>query len=150
MRDAHGRVERHFVILCFAARWISGEPVLNEELDDARWLDPPELAGLQTTEGLAEIVAAALEQLGACRVDLLLRCRKASAYHAGQTMKRLRSPIADAHLLCLALPGARADGAAPRSTASWSGSPKSSARCIICARSAAPMKGRNGVTKCRR
>ena len=40
VRDATGRVERHFVILCFAARWISGEVVLNEELDDARWLPP--------------------------------------------------------------------------------------------------------------
>ena len=58
-RDAQGRIERHFVILCFAARWLGGEPVLNEELDDARWLDPPELAGYRTTDGLAEIVAAA-------------------------------------------------------------------------------------------
>jgi ADP-ribose pyrophosphatase YjhB (NUDIX family) len=59
MRDAQGRVERHFVIMCFAARWVSGEPVLNEELDDARWLDPSEISGLRTTDGLAEIVAAA-------------------------------------------------------------------------------------------
>jgi ADP-ribose pyrophosphatase YjhB (NUDIX family) len=59
MRDAQDRVERHFVIMCFAARWISGEPVLNEELDDARWLDPSEIATLRTTDGLAEIVAAA-------------------------------------------------------------------------------------------
>jgi 8-oxo-dGTP diphosphatase len=62
-RDAQGRVERHFVILCFAARWLSGEPVLNDELDDARWLDPAELAELRTTEGLAEIVAAAVAQI---------------------------------------------------------------------------------------
>jgi ADP-ribose pyrophosphatase YjhB (NUDIX family) len=62
-RDAQRRVERHFVILCFAARWLSGEPVLNEELDDVRWLDPAELSGLHTTEGLAEIVAAAVERL---------------------------------------------------------------------------------------
>lgn len=62
-RDAQGCVERHFVILCFAARWLFGEPVLNEELDDARWLDPAELSGLRTTEGLAEIVAAAIERL---------------------------------------------------------------------------------------
>jgi ADP-ribose pyrophosphatase YjhB (NUDIX family) len=61
VRDAQGRVERHFVILCFAARWRSGEVVLNEELDDARWLAPTELSGLKTTEGLAEIVAAAVE-----------------------------------------------------------------------------------------
>jgi ADP-ribose pyrophosphatase YjhB (NUDIX family) len=63
MRDAHGRTERHFVILCFAARWIAGEPVLSEELDDARWLEPAALAGLKTTEGLAEIVAAAFERV---------------------------------------------------------------------------------------
>jgi ADP-ribose pyrophosphatase YjhB (NUDIX family) len=64
MRDAQGAVERHFVILCFAARWLSGEPVLNDELDDARWLEPAALAGLETTEGLAEIVTAAVALVG--------------------------------------------------------------------------------------
>jgi ADP-ribose pyrophosphatase YjhB (NUDIX family) len=59
VRDGEGRTERHFVILCFACRLIGGELALNEELDDARWLTPAELAGLATTEGLAEIVAAA-------------------------------------------------------------------------------------------
>jgi len=62
-RDAAGKVERHFVILAFACRWIAGEPVLNEELADAHWLRPDELSGLKTTEGLAEIVAAAFEKL---------------------------------------------------------------------------------------
>jgi ADP-ribose pyrophosphatase YjhB (NUDIX family) len=59
MRDAQGRVERHFVIMCFAARWVSGEPTLNEELDEAHWLLPSEISGLRTTDGLAEIVADA-------------------------------------------------------------------------------------------
>ena len=63
MRDAQGLVERHFVIMCFAALWLAGEVVLNEELDDARWLMPDELAGLRTTEGLAEIVAEAAAML---------------------------------------------------------------------------------------
>jgi ADP-ribose pyrophosphatase YjhB (NUDIX family) len=58
-RDADGKVERHFVILPFAARLIAGEIALNEELAEARWLVPSELAGLATTEGLAEIVRAA-------------------------------------------------------------------------------------------
>jgi 8-oxo-dGTP diphosphatase len=58
-RDRDGRVERHFVILPFAARWRAGEPVLNEELSEARWLRPAELAGLAATAGLAEIVASA-------------------------------------------------------------------------------------------
>ena len=64
MRDREGKVERHFVILCFAARWVLGEPALNEELDDARWLAPSELGGLRTTDGLAEIVADAAKMIG--------------------------------------------------------------------------------------
>jgi ADP-ribose pyrophosphatase YjhB (NUDIX family) len=62
VRDEADRVERHFVILCFAARWQAGEPVLNEELSEARWLDPAELTDLPTTPGLAEIVKAALDR----------------------------------------------------------------------------------------
>ena len=58
--DASGKVEHHFVILPFAARLISGEPSLNEELAEVRWLTPAELAGLPTTEGLAEIVTTAM------------------------------------------------------------------------------------------
>jgi len=65
VRDAQGGIERHFVILCFAARWVAGEPKLNEELDDARWLDPAEISALRTTEGLADIVAAASKRLAA-------------------------------------------------------------------------------------
>ena len=59
--DDDGRVLRHFVILCFAARWISGEPVLQtEEISEAAWRDPAELSRLRTTEGLAEIVSQAM------------------------------------------------------------------------------------------
>jgi 8-oxo-dGTP diphosphatase len=63
VRDSDGRASRHFVILCFASRWIAGEPKLNEELSDARWLKLEELASLKTTEGLAEIVAEAFERM---------------------------------------------------------------------------------------
>jgi 8-oxo-dGTP diphosphatase len=63
VRDAEGRVERHFIILAFAVRWLSGEPKLNYELADARWLRPDEIAGLRTTEGLSEIIAAAFERM---------------------------------------------------------------------------------------
>jgi 8-oxo-dGTP diphosphatase len=67
-RDEAGRVSRHFVILCFACRWISGEGVpLLEELSELRWLTPAELAGLQTTAGLAEIVASAFRLMEAAR-----------------------------------------------------------------------------------
>ncbi len=64
-RDAEGKVARHFVIMAFACRWLAGEPRLNEELAEARWLEPAAIAGIETTDGLAEIVAAAVEKIGA-------------------------------------------------------------------------------------
>jgi ADP-ribose pyrophosphatase YjhB (NUDIX family) len=63
VRDGAGRIERHFVILPFAARWIAGEPMLNDELSEAIWLDPAAITGLKTTAGIAEIVANALALL---------------------------------------------------------------------------------------
>ena len=62
-RDDAGKVERHFVILCFASRWLSGEPVLSDELDDSRWVDPSELGNYRATDGLAEIVTTAVTLL---------------------------------------------------------------------------------------
>jgi 8-oxo-dGTP diphosphatase len=64
-RDSAGRIERHFVILPFAARYVAGSITLNEELAEAHWLKPGELSGLQTTDGLAAIVAAAGERIAA-------------------------------------------------------------------------------------
>jgi ADP-ribose pyrophosphatase YjhB (NUDIX family) len=61
VRDAEGRVERHFVILAFAARWVAGEPQPSEEVAEARWLRLADLDGLATTEGLADIVTAAFD-----------------------------------------------------------------------------------------
>ena len=63
IRDRLNRVERHFVILPFAARWVAGEPNLNEELSEARWVTPDGVDALPTTPGLAAIVASALELL---------------------------------------------------------------------------------------
>jgi ADP-ribose pyrophosphatase YjhB (NUDIX family) len=63
VRDATGRVERHFVILPFAARFLGGEIALNEELAEAQWLMPSDISGLKTTEGLAAIVVAAAERI---------------------------------------------------------------------------------------
>lgn len=65
LRDDAERVWRHFIVLAFAARWIAGEPVLNEELEEFRWIEPAELPGFETTEGLADIITAALAQLAA-------------------------------------------------------------------------------------
>jgi 8-oxo-dGTP diphosphatase len=64
MRDPDGRTSRHFVIVCFAARWLSGEPVPDTtEIAEAAWRFPEELEGLKTTEGLREIIADAMAKL---------------------------------------------------------------------------------------
>jgi 8-oxo-dGTP diphosphatase len=49
----------HYLIMSFAARWASGEPVLNDEHDDFKWLEPDALGDLKVTGGLREVVQAA-------------------------------------------------------------------------------------------
>src|SRR5260221_1936193 len=49
----------HYLIMSFAARWTAGEPVLNDEHDDFKWLDPGALGDLEVTGGLEEVIAAA-------------------------------------------------------------------------------------------
>jgi 8-oxo-dGTP diphosphatase len=58
----------HYLIMSFAARWIAREPVLNDEHDDSRWIDPDALGDLRLTGGLLEVIAAArrLIQLHQC------------------------------------------------------------------------------------
>jgi 8-oxo-dGTP diphosphatase len=63
VRDADGRVERHFVILAFACRWRAGEAAPSDEVAEARWVKPDEIADLKTTSGLADIIAAAMKHL---------------------------------------------------------------------------------------
>jgi ADP-ribose pyrophosphatase YjhB (NUDIX family) len=49
----------HYLIMSFAARWASGEVVLNDELDDFKWLKPDAIGDLQLTGGLPEVIEAA-------------------------------------------------------------------------------------------
>ena len=43
----------------------SGEPVLNDELDDFKWLPPDALGDLKLTGGLQEVIQSARRVLGA-------------------------------------------------------------------------------------
>jgi ADP-ribose pyrophosphatase YjhB (NUDIX family) len=61
IRDGDGKIERHFVVLPFAARWVAGEFTAGEELAEAIWTSPREVARLETTEGLPDIVTAAFQ-----------------------------------------------------------------------------------------
>ena len=54
----------HYLIMSFAARWTAGEPVLNAELDDFRWLRPDTLGDLKVTGGLQEVIQSARRLLG--------------------------------------------------------------------------------------
>ena len=49
----------HYLIMSFAARWVAREPVLNDELDDFRWLPPDNLGDLKLTGGLQEVIRSA-------------------------------------------------------------------------------------------
>jgi 8-oxo-dGTP diphosphatase len=49
----------HYLIMSFAARWTAGEPVLNDEHDDFKWIDPDRLGDLSVTGGLSEVIAGA-------------------------------------------------------------------------------------------
>jgi 8-oxo-dGTP diphosphatase len=55
----------HYVIMSFAARWVAGEPVLNEEHDDFTWREPAAFGDLKLTGGLLEVVEAARRLVGA-------------------------------------------------------------------------------------
>ena len=45
--------------MSFAARWASREPVLNDEHDDFKWLEPDAIGDLKVTGGLLEVIGAA-------------------------------------------------------------------------------------------
>jgi 8-oxo-dGTP diphosphatase len=59
------RAGGHYLIMSFAARWIGREPVLNDELDDFKWLAPDDLGDLKLTGGLQEVIQSARRLLGA-------------------------------------------------------------------------------------
>ena len=49
----------HYLIMSFAARWVEGEPRLNHEHDDFKWVEPGQFGDLKLTGGLPEVVEAA-------------------------------------------------------------------------------------------
>src|ERR1700733_12225187 len=49
----------HYLIMSFAARGLSGEPVLNDQLDDFRWLTPDSLGDFRLTDGLYQVIQSA-------------------------------------------------------------------------------------------
>jgi ADP-ribose pyrophosphatase YjhB (NUDIX family) len=58
-RDRNGTLVARFRIQTFAARWRAGEPKTGPEAVEVRWVDPDKVGELETTDGLAEIIATA-------------------------------------------------------------------------------------------
>jgi 8-oxo-dGTP diphosphatase len=58
-RDSEGKVERHFVIASFVARWMSGEGRPGAEAGRVMWARPDDIGALATTAGLPRIAARA-------------------------------------------------------------------------------------------
>lgn len=57
--DALGRIERHYVILSFAARWLAGEGECSLEASDILWRRPQECDELDLTPGALDFLRAA-------------------------------------------------------------------------------------------
>lgn len=55
----NGEVTRHYVLVDFAARWTSGEPVAGDDAAEARFFHHSEVAGLVEWEETVRIVEAA-------------------------------------------------------------------------------------------
>lgn len=58
LRDGGGGLTAHFVLTVFAGRWTAGEAVAADDAAEAAWVAEPEIAGLATTDRLAEMVRA--------------------------------------------------------------------------------------------
>lgn len=54
----------HYVIHAYVARVVSGELAANGDARDARWVTEEELAGMETTDGLREVIAIARQPQG--------------------------------------------------------------------------------------
>ena len=59
-RDESGKVRFHFVIVDFAAEYISGDPKGADDAEDARWVAPEELSKLP----VAKNTLKALKEIG--------------------------------------------------------------------------------------
>ena len=56
-RDGEGRVERHYVLIVFAGRPLSGDVRAGDDAAEARWVANSEFGGLNLTEDTRRILA---------------------------------------------------------------------------------------------
>jgi 8-oxo-dGTP diphosphatase len=56
VRDESGRIQYHYVIVDYLARWASGELAPSSEVLEARWVPPEDFPGYEMTRGTAEVI----------------------------------------------------------------------------------------------
>jgi 8-oxo-dGTP diphosphatase len=59
LRDEHGERAGKYVVLAFAARWLTGEAKPGPEASAVAWVEPSELSQYELTEGLIPIILSA-------------------------------------------------------------------------------------------
>ena len=57
-RDESGKIRFHFVVVDFAALYVSGEPRGADDADEARWFAPEELAHYPVSQNTLKALAA--------------------------------------------------------------------------------------------
>lgn len=61
VRDGSGRIQYHYVIVDYLARWVSGELTASSEVLEARWVPPGSFPEYPMTVGTAEVIHRMLE-----------------------------------------------------------------------------------------
>lgn len=61
--DAGGRIESHYTLIDFAARWRSGTPRAGDDALEAAWIEPATLTGLDLWEETLRVIEAARAML---------------------------------------------------------------------------------------
>ncbi|MDE2180230.1 MAG: NUDIX hydrolase [candidate division NC10 bacterium] len=56
IQDAEGRMQYHYVILDYQAKWLQGELAPSDEVGEARWVDPDSLHHYRLTHGTADVI----------------------------------------------------------------------------------------------
>jgi len=59
IRGAGGRLVAHYVLTIFHGRWLAGEPVAGSDCPGARFFPIVQIAALNLTDGVAEVVGKA-------------------------------------------------------------------------------------------
>ena len=54
--DAEGRLQYHYVILDYQAKWLRGELAPSDDVREARWVDPGSLHHYRLTHGTADVI----------------------------------------------------------------------------------------------